>query len=185
MPDETEIKTSTFADFIIIENPQLADPSDLGNYTHEHPVFAKELAKMIKFAGLTPQSFPLVADLFSGSGSVAEILVKMGWGEKKITCIDRERPVRPLVDSPFLFWRFDRLYLSILEGLKLPPEVEKHRGQFDLVFVVQTHIESHYMSVLGSFFLRPGGVLFSDFKDLKDQDKWEPFGKGTSFYRKK
>lgn len=82
MPDETEIKTSTFADFIIIENPQLADPSDLGNYTHEHPRFAKELGKMIEFAGLTPQTFPLVADLFSGSGSVAEILAGIGWDKK-------------------------------------------------------------------------------------------------------
>lgn len=92
MPDETEIKTSTFADFIIIENPSLADPSDLGNYTHEHPRFARELEKNIKRAGLTPQSFPLVADLFSGSGSVAEILAGIGWDEKRLlVSIERDR----------------------------------------------------------------------------------------------
>lgn len=93
--------------------------------------------------------------------------------------------MRPLVGSPFLFLNLDMLYLSILEGLKLPPEVEKYKGQFDLVFVVQAHMEDFCMNVLGNFFLKRGGVLFSDFEDLEDQDKWEPLEKGAFFYRKK
>lgn len=181
MPDETE--TNSLNDLIIIEKPPLADY--LGDYTHEHPSFANQLEKEIKLAGITSELFPFAADLYAGSGSVAEILARMGWDEEKITCVDKARPEKPLVSSRFLFWDLGILSSCILGGLRLPPQVEKYREKFDLVLVVQAHTDTHCMVCLGNFFLRPGGVLFPDFKDLNDQKKWEPFEGSHLFFRKK
>jgi hypothetical protein len=154
------IKAASNGADIIISNPTL-------NVAFERrfgligPGEFREDVLLFDKCGLSPEEYPKVCDLSSGDGTMALFLTQQGWKPNTITCIDYYRPNPSLVDG--VSWAFmDLLALccALEQNKQLPAEVERFRGNFDIV----THIYGYFTTEdemrINRFFVRDGGFIF-------------------------
>ncbi len=106
---------------------------------------------------VNPASHPTAIDLCAGDGSIARILVDLGWNPDDITCIDLHRSRNPLVtDVRWLHWDLEALLETINDSGPLPGVVEGYKGYFDIAILAQGNmgIGMTGINTLLQFFVR-------------------------------
>ena len=124
------------------------------------PEVETDLMRLFNEHGITPETHPKAVDLYAGDGSLAKILVKNGWQEENMTCIDMSRSHSPLVrKANWLFWNLDSLDEALQSGVKIPTEVSQTSGQFDISLIYATPMSKEGLETIGNFFTKRGGYI--------------------------
>ena len=112
---------------------------------------------------VTPATHPRVVDLFTGDGSIAKMIMNMGWQPDNITCIDQCISPTPVVQG--VHWEYMYLH-SLAHALKyhlaIPSKVEHYRHAFDVVMEWLGYGDPKDIAILYKFFARPGGYIFKE-----------------------
>lgn len=120
------------------------------------------LAEELKEKGITPDKFPKAVDLAAGDGSLAAVLKRLGWKGKDITCIDQfESPTPISRDFNWEYVNLSNLASAVDLGDKLPPDIEKMRGKFDVVTMSLAFLGSEKAEEkVCEFFAKPKSFIF-------------------------
>lgn len=108
--------------------------------------------------GITPVTYPLVADLAAGDGSYAKMLMDRGWDLGGVTCIDFLCSPKPLITGcNWLYWNLEELDSALRQSAHLPQEITAHAESFDLVVFQGTHLIEERIC---DFLVKPGGYSY-------------------------
>jgi hypothetical protein len=131
------------------------DPEEVLDYTYNDPDSEEILGNLLDKCGVKAETHPRVVDLGAGFGSLSQLMVeKFNWKPENMTCIDRYVPRKKLNNQfNWLIWDLKELYAQLSEGTELPPEIEKWRGQFDVIVAAQIPVEPPELAALVGFFL--------------------------------
>lgn len=153
--------TVSFMSEVSIPNPPLNSRDKLSRFSSDSETLRK-IAKELRFRNITPHSHPLAADIFAGDGSMAYLLSQEGWNPSDITCFDRAKSRKPLVQGVnWRYWNLAALADALASNVTLPPEVEMYRGGFDLAMSLQSERRDSGLTVC-SFLVKPGGEIITD-----------------------
>lgn len=142
------------------------NPDNLRRYTYTDYEFRNFLDVMLQMRGVTPDSHPTLVDLAAGDGSMSAIFAERGWREKNMLCVDRYESPSPLVNNATWYY-LDLLDLAsdIEQGKRLPREVEKMKGAFDIVTIMQVPFRRYDEETLWNYFAKgKNSLIVSQYK---------------------
>lgn len=124
------------------------------------------LERTIQERGLTPGQLRKIAILCAGVAAEAKPFVTAGWRPADITCFDWIDPVEEarIEGMNWHFWDLQGLNRALRDEDKLPPEVETHREQYDILLSCWSGImcTGDDFSRMVGFFLHPGGIVVTE-----------------------
>ncbi len=112
---------------------------------------------------VTPTSHPRLVDCGAGDGQMAYAFVEAGWNPNNTTCIDKFASPDALV--PEASWHYidlQELGYALRNNQKIPTEVQKLKGQFDIVIDMLNDREGDLGLTICNFFVRKGGFIYTD-----------------------
>src|SRR3989344_9234795 len=138
---------------IVVSNP---GPNKDAFSSWSYPGGKFILEPQFEIKKITPVTHPKVADLCAGDGSVARILKEMGWKEEDILCIDEARSTTPLVEHvAWKYWNLSELGYALRGDKVISPEIQQHKGRFDMVLMFQGYIGQANAQIAADFLGKP------------------------------
>lgn len=146
---------------IVISNPDIN--MDVHMYwSYDCKELVAHLDSQLNTKGIRPDTHPLVADLCSGAGAVADLLIQRGWQPNKITCIDWSKTVSKLAPgAQWRYWDLKELSRAIKLAQPIPDECQVNRHGFDLVTLFGGFLGIENEVAVCNYLIKPSGCIIA------------------------
>lgn len=144
---------------IVIPHPK-ENTDVFRSYSHGNPEIIREISQLFKHFNVTPATHPRVIDLCSGDGSIARMVIDMGWQSKNMTCVDLYISPTPLVHGvTWEYMNLETLAFALKWEIPLPNQIQKLHHAFDVVTEMQGYVYPQDITLVSNFFARPQGYI--------------------------
>lgn len=162
---------------ILIEQPEI-NPDPLQYFSCDSGGAKDFVTFHLNKQNIDPQSSPKIIDLCSGAGGIAKIFIDLGWKPEDITCVDKLKPEKPVVNG--VRWIYADLFILgdfIKRDNILPKEIAELANSFNIVSLSAGFMGEKLERSICNFFVKPEGIVIasSSYRTELDLEEYRSF----------